>query len=148
MLKCSKCNKNKENTFFRKRNNSKSGFNYWCRECENTTQRGRYIKKVKKKSSDEDVLLIKQKAFERMLRHRYNIDIKKYNELLEEQNNSCKICNTPIIKGNNLVIDHCHNTLKVRGLLCRRCNTFLGYIEKSPNILNNSIKYLKESLVD
>jgi hypothetical protein len=37
----------------------------------------------------------------------------------EEQDNACAACAR---KGLQLVIDHCHETGKVRGLLCRRCN--------------------------
>ena len=42
----------------------------------------------------------------------------------------------------NLNIDHNHNTGKVRGLLCSRCNFVLGNVGEDVNILNNMILYL------
>ena len=43
-----------------------------------------------------------------------------------------------------LSVDHCHNTKKVRGLLCSHCNTGLGKFKHSINILEKAITYLKE----
>lgn len=42
-------------------------------------------------------------------------------------------------------IDHDHLTMKVRGLLCRRCNDFLGKIKDNRELLQNLIEYLKRS---
>ena len=41
-------------------------------------------------------------------------------------------------------IYNCHDTLKVRGLLCRSCNLALGMFKDDVNILNNAIQYLNE----
>ena len=42
------------------------------------------------------------------------------------------------------VIDHCHNTGKVRGILCHNCNVSLGLIKDNTQILLNMISYLKD----
>lgn len=44
------------------------------------------------------------------------------------QNNTCAICGK--IFTSTPHVDHDHLTNEVRGLLCRRCNTGLGYYEK------------------
>jgi hypothetical protein len=40
-------------------------------------------------------------------------------------------------------IDHCHKTGVVRGLLCDRCNSGLGALQDSSNILQEAVKYLE-----
>jgi hypothetical protein len=42
------------------------------------------------------------------------------------------------------VIDHCHITGKVRGLLCSKCNKALGLFSDNLNTLEQALKYLKD----
>jgi len=73
--------------------------------------------------------------------------------LLNEQNHKCAICQKEIAlsgrfsKGdkdeNSAVIDHNHNTGKIRKLLCSSCNIGLGKFYESEENLTNAIKYLK-----
>lgn len=43
-----------------------------------------------------------------------------------------------------LGVDHCHITGKVRGLLCMKCNSAIGFFNDDINLLQLAIKYLKE----
>jgi hypothetical protein len=77
--------------------------------------------------------------------------IETYEILLQKQNNVCAICkeeNTATRQGRSkkMAIDHCHKTLKVRGLLCSQCNSALGLFDDSIEILESAIKYLKNSI--
>ncbi len=65
----------------------------------------------------------------------YGID---YTRLLELQNGVCAICKA----SDNLQVDHCHVTQKVRGLLCGNCNTGLGMFKDSKTSLVRAIEYL------
>jgi len=56
---------------------------------------------------------------------KYGITITQYENMKKNQADSCKICLNKV----DLVIDHCHKTGKVRGLLCNRCNLKLGIID-------------------
>lgn len=44
-------------------------------------------------------------------------------------------------------IDYCHKTNKIRGLLCSNCNTALGLVKDSKDILGKMIKYLNGDLL-
>lgn len=78
---------------------------------------------------------------------KYGMTKEKYHELLEEQNNGCRICGATEAKhrsSNNLLVDHCHVTGKYRGLLCNRCNTSLGFVNDDIELLEKMVNYLKE----
>jgi hypothetical protein len=73
---------------------------------------------------------------------KYGLTILDYENLSSKQNNLCNICNMqPNGRWKNLHVDHCHETNKVRGLLCMTCNTFLGRFEK---FKSNFLNYLNE----
>jgi len=78
------------------------------------------------------------------LRKRFGITLEDYNNMLAEQKGGCKICSkTPEDEGRALAVDHCHDTKKIRGLLCTNCNRMLGNAKDSIETLQNAIKYLK-----
>jgi hypothetical protein len=81
----------------------------------------------------------------------YNLTNEKYQELLDKQNNSCKICLKPFTD-TTPHIDHDHVCCPgkkscgecVRGLLCNACNTGLGFFKDSAEILQSGKNYLDE----
>ena len=76
---------------------------------------------------------------EKNLQDRYGISLLDYQNLLIVQNNRCACC------GNlekQLVVDHCHDTGKVRGLLCSRCNNLIGLAKDNTHVLQCGIDYL------
>jgi len=81
---------------------------------------------------------------------KYGISLAEYQRLAEEQNHKCFICGDPeTIERNGkprmLAVDHCHDTGKVRGLLCGRCNPMIGYADHNVDILTRAIDYLKRT---
>ena len=52
----------------------------------------------------------------------------------------CEVCGDDGI----LVVDHDHETGRVRGVLCNRCNSGLGFFRDNPDYLVNAVKYLEE----
>lgn len=66
-----------------------------------------------------------------------NFSIEEYLIMLEKQDNKCYICRTEsCTTGNRFAIDHCHETNKVRGLLCVSCNVKLGWLEHNKERIN------------
>lgn len=87
----------------------------------------------------------------RKLRDSYGITLEQEAEMMAAQGDKCAICDAPSGKRNgptgklsNLCVDHCHKTLKVRGLLCDACNTAIGLLQDSPAILLRAAAYLEK----
>ena len=140
-MKCSKCNEDKEVSEFRERKSLKRGYQSWCRECENEANRKRYKprpKREKKQYSSKAALI-------RMLMFRYNLTYEEFGNKYREQGGKCAICSEskPLGSVKGLNVDHCHTSGKIRGLLCRKCNTGLGQFDDNIEILENAIKYLQ-----
>ena len=77
------------------------------------------------------------------LKHRYDLTLDQYNQLLYEQGFACKICGiTAKDYGKTFAVDHDHTTGKVRGLLCSNCNTGLGLLNDDVETLAKAIIYL------
>lgn len=72
---------------------------------------------------------------------KYHSNKKIYALLTSEVEEKCMICGID----ENLVLDHCHKTNMVRGLLCSKCNVGLGFFEENPAFLTEAINYLKNS---
>lgn len=62
----------------------------------------------------------------------YGLQPGGYDMLLELQDGHCAICRRATGKTRRLSVDHDHKTGKVRGLLCRPCNTLLGHLRDDP----------------
>lgn len=63
------------------------------------------------------------------MKRRYGITPEQYDTLLRSQNNTCAACQKPPPVGKPLLVDHCHDSGRVRALLCLPCNTALGGYE-------------------
>ncbi len=62
-------------------------------------------------------------------------------EYYQAHHGKCDICGI-IPTNKSLDVDHCHTSGKIRGMLCRSCNTGLGQFKDSPEILQLAIAYL------
>jgi len=68
-------------------------------------------------------------------RQRYGLNCPQRTQMLNEQENKCQVCTRPIaFDGKNrhattAVVDHCHKSGKIRGVICHSCNVMIGYFE-------------------
>ena len=75
------------------------------------------------------------------LKSRYGMAIQEYDAMIIAQNNLCAICNQSQTR-RNLSVDHCHQTNRVRALLCDRCNLALGMVNDDLDIVERIKQYL------
>lgn len=79
-------------------------------------------------------------------KNKYGITPDDYEKMLEEQEFSCGICRTHISNlPKPLYIDHCHDTDRVRGLLCLTCNAGLGMLGDDEDGLETALRYLRSN---
>lgn len=76
------------------------------------------------------------------LLNRYGITAAEYDAMLEAQNGVCALCEQECPTGNRLAVDHDHVTKRVRGLLCRPCNSLLAIVEANPAWADRVLRYL------
>ena len=129
--RCPKCGESKDETQWEFRDKAHTMFSTYCKPCDRVRKklaaRKRYSDKDKRKQENQRQRLWK-----------YGIDKEKFNDLMTKAENSCQICKDT----ENLVIDHCHDSKKVRGILCWSCNIALGHFKDSKEKLEKAIKYL------
>ena len=75
----------------------------------------------------------------------YGINLKEYQELLDKQGGCCAVCSSSGSgkTSDRLVVDHCHSTGRVRGLLCWPCNIGIGMFKDREDLLVTVTDYLK-----
>lgn len=82
------------------------------------------------------------------LQRHYGITLAQYEQMFQAQAGVCAICGKPEtleIRGKRvrLSVDHCHDTDRVRALLCSKHNRGLGLFNHSQELLVKAIKYLQ-----
>ena len=122
MKYCTWCKKEKPLTRFSKRTyrSGKVGYQTKCKDCE------RVCKKKYYKPNEN-------------MRRQLGITDEKYDQLIEESNGMCSICDREMKK---ICLDHDHSSGKFRGLLCNNCNTALGLVGDNVDTLHKMINYL------
>lgn len=71
---------------------------------------------------------------------KYGLSFEEFSVLLDQQEGRCAICNTEF--DGEPMVDHDHITRRVRGLLCKHCNTGLGMFRDSQLRLRSAAAYL------
>jgi hypothetical protein len=76
---------------------------------------------------------------ERELKNEYGLTLAEVDAMKQAQGGKCLICDREA----SLVVDHCHVSGQVRGLLCNRCNIGLGHFTDDPALLRVAALYLE-----
>jgi len=113
---CTKCKVDKPLSaeYFPLHNKTKSGFDSWCKNC-----RANYRSETRRGT------------------YRSMISDETLKDIIETVT-ECVICGSY----EKLVVDHCHTTNKIRGMLCNHCNKGLGHFRDNPELLEFARIYL------
>jgi hypothetical protein len=76
----------------------------------------------------------------------YGMTDADFSAMLADQGGGCAINPQHDMGGSNWHIDHDHDTGRVRGVLCKHCNTALGYARDDPATLRALADYLERAL--
>lgn len=165
---CTKCGKEYSATteYFNKNKGGRYGVGSWCKKCvsiygiiHNRSEKRRISSVLYRKNHPEKIkesqkryattIKGQQQRKNNGLKSKHNITLEQYNKMFAAQNGVCAICHRPETAKNRfgvrqLSVDHNHNTDKIRGLLCDRCNRMIGFARENITTLLNAGIYLEE----
>lgn len=99
-----------------------------------------YREKIKSAAAKKRATPGYKENLSRYMRKRlYGLEHDEFEAMRAVQGNKCAICQRRV----TLVVDHCHVTTKVRGLLCFKCNSGIGQFDESEERLTAAIEYIR-----
>lgn len=116
-----------------------SGICVECQKRQKIKHKGKY-KETERKYYERNRDRVRNNA----LKCNYGITLKEYNELLWKQGGRCAICRNILELGKRTHVDHCHDTGRVRGILCHACNVGIGHFRHSPLLLKLAANYCEK----
>lgn len=143
--RCPKCHEAKARSEFHKDSRNKDGLYAYCKECNKAKARAWAA------ANPDKVLARSQRRAAagvfraNNLRYKYGLTLAEYDALLAAQGGVCAICGRADARREghrNLVVDHCHTSDRIRGLLCHSCNRGIGLLQDSAEILKKALTYL------
>ena len=75
------------------------------------------------------------------LKRNYGMTEAERDEMIASQKGLCVIC----LKAPAVHVDHCHETGRVRGVLCFNCNSAIGKLGDDPDAVRRAAAYLEGS---
>jgi hypothetical protein len=121
---CGKCKEEKDASEFSKNNKKASGLQSYCKKCAHP-HRAQWARDNTHKTRTY------------ALKYTYGLTEESFQAYLTSQSGKCKICSKEFTDKLKPRVDHDHSCCGatkacekcVRGLLCNRCNLFLGFYE-------------------
>jgi hypothetical protein len=130
MKRCTRCDEYKPIISFGKDKHRSDGLNTRCKSCTRAINRERLARDPEKWA-----------AYAR--KRKYGISNMEFQIMRNRQGASCAVCREPLGQGREQVVDHCHRTGAVRGILCRMCNWGLGHFRDDRQRLIGAMLYLQ-----
>lgn len=145
--KCSKCGEDKPITQFFKERDGKFGVHSLCKVCKQAVRKKwgennrEHFNEYMRKYNAEHPKSEEAKRRSGITRRKfiYGLSQEQQEAMYERQAHRCALC----AKKSKLVVDHCHKTGAVRGLLCHGCNRGLQFYD-NPEMHEKVLKYLNQ----
>ncbi|WP_329389638.1 endonuclease VII domain-containing protein [Streptomyces sp. NBC_01716] len=113
--RCPQCGEAKAYSEWELNPTSSDGYASYCKPCRATRNRQSYFKR------------------------KYGITMAERDEMISSQMGICVIC----LSAPAAHVDHCHETGRVRGVLCFNCNSAIGKLGDNPDTLRRATAYLE-----
>jgi hypothetical protein len=154
LRRCSQCHQEFPETleYFKHTNyKQRKGWESWCRGCCNAKCRQYSVQHREELKAKRLARHAADPFRKRLTDLKYRaeksgicVDLVQAQEVIRKFSGYCAICGAAVA-GSMLCLDHCHTTGKVRGIICRSCNSGLGAAEESPTILLSLLTYLERN---
>lgn len=143
---CTRCHELKPETEFYKATKGQRGLRAVCKKCHN--EKSDQWQKQNREQANANARnwrarnpeKVRISALRHYVRKHYGMTLEEYNALT--QNARCAICRKKIKPGKHC-LDHCHESGRVREVLCGKCNTGLGCFRDDPELLELAAEYLR-----
>lgn len=142
---CPRCGDEKSIFSFGRDRTKKLGVSSYCKSCAAENRKKNYRKSPSQEKDKLRQYYANNKSSFRKysLKSLYGLNEEQFEAMKASQNHACKICRTHETNlSRRLFVDHCHETGRIRGLLCQACNTMLGNAKDSVLVLQAGIAYL------
>ena len=133
---CFTCKEEKSRDEYHRHGKSRDGLYHECKACYSTRRRSKYDQHKNKVT---------------MLKRRYDLTWDTYLDMLADQHGKCPICMEELAmdpdcprSGLAPVVDHDHDTGRVRAILCADCNRGIGMFKENPDALWSAARYVIE----
>ncbi|MFP3990208.1 endonuclease VII domain-containing protein [Streptomyces sp. E11-3] len=113
--RCPQCGVVKPHDQWERNKSSSDGWASYCRECRAERNRASYFQR------------------------KYGLSPAELDEMIAEQQGVCCIC----LAAPAVHVDHCHETGRVRGVLCFSCNAALGHLRDRPDAIRRAAAYVE-----
>ncbi|MFF2524318.1 endonuclease VII domain-containing protein [Streptomyces liangshanensis] len=113
--RCPRCHEVKPHADWERNRTSSDGYASYCKICRAQRNRASYFTR------------------------KYGITEAQRDEMISSQMGICTIC----LAAPAVHVDHCHETGRVRGVLCFNCNSAIGKLGDDPDTLRRAIAYLE-----
>lgn len=152
---CTRCSEPKPETNFGWSTGKKTRAGQ-CRDCRNEYKRQweqKNLDRVRSRQRQwvaDNPSKVEAASRKHLMEKRYGISCERYAEMLAVQKGVCAICNE-VPDNHSLAVDHDHACCSgktscgscVRGLLCRTCNSAIGFFRDDAAMLARAIQYIK-----
>lgn len=150
---CSTCFVEKGVAEFNKQKVRPDGLDIKCKTCSREFHAKRYKDPEIRRKLLENATRWRERNpdadADKTLRRKYGITLAQYNELFKLQGGVCALCKKSETTRRNkkregrerLAVDHCHDTGRIRGLLCFKCNTAIGSLGDTEEDARKVVEY-------